>query len=49
MNVLVIPEDFRVDQYILRPIISAMMANLGERGRKSASVSTPCLAAWNRL
>lgn len=29
MNVLVIPEDFRKDQYMLKPIISAMMKKLG--------------------
>ena len=28
MNVLVIPEDFRKDQYILKPIVQAMMADL---------------------
>jgi hypothetical protein len=30
MNVLIIPEDFRKDQFILRPIISAMFAKLGK-------------------
>ena len=30
MNVLVIPEDFRNDQFILRPIISAMFKKLGQ-------------------
>ena len=30
MNVLVIPEDFRKDQYILRPLVQAMMAALGK-------------------
>lgn len=29
MNVLVIPEDFRKDQYILKPIIQAMLAACG--------------------
>jgi hypothetical protein len=29
VNVLVIPEDFRLDQYILKPIIKAMMAEIG--------------------
>ena len=29
MNVLVIPEDFRKDQFILQPIISAMLTKLG--------------------
>lgn len=32
MNVLVIPEDFRNDQYILKPIIESMFAAIG-RGR----------------
>lgn len=30
MNVLVIPEDFRKDQFILQPIISAMFSRLGQ-------------------
>ncbi len=30
MNVLVIPEDFRKDQFILHPIISAMFTKLGK-------------------
>ena len=30
MNVLVIPEDFRKDQYILRPILEAMFTKLGK-------------------
>ncbi|MCW5557208.1 MAG: hypothetical protein KIT22_05165 [Verrucomicrobiae bacterium] len=30
MNILVIPEDFRKDQYILQPIIEAMFAKLGK-------------------
>ncbi len=30
MNVLVIPEDFRKDQYMLKPLINAMMANKGK-------------------
>lgn len=29
MNVLVIPEDFRKDQYMLKPIISAMLSEIG--------------------
>ncbi len=32
-NVLVIPEDFRWDQYVLRPIIKRMFASLGVRAR----------------
>lgn len=30
MNVLVIPEDFRKDQYILKPIVKAMLRQLGK-------------------
>lgn len=30
MNVLVIPEDFRKDQYILKPIIEAMFAEIDQ-------------------
>jgi hypothetical protein len=33
VNVLVIPEDFRKDQYVLKPIIEKMMASLGVRAR----------------
>ena len=29
MNVLVIPEDFRKDQYMLKPIITAILAEIG--------------------
>ncbi len=33
MNVLVIPEDFRKDQYILKPIIQKMMGAIGSGAR----------------
>jgi len=33
MNVLIIPEDFRKDQYILKPIIEKMLAHMGLRAR----------------
>ena len=39
MRVLIIPEDFRKDQYIVKPIIEAMMAWL-ERPRTSVQVLT---------
>ena len=29
MNILVIPEDFRKDQYILKPLISRLLRHLG--------------------
>jgi len=31
MNVLIIPEDFRQDQFVLKPIIKAMLSALGKR------------------
>jgi len=31
VNVLIIPEDFRKDQYILKPIIQRMFAEIGKR------------------
>jgi len=39
MNVLIIPEDFRKDQYILQPIIQAMLRRLG-RGKAKVRVLT---------
>ena len=33
VNVLVIPEDFRKDQYVLKPIVEAMMDKIGVRAR----------------
>jgi len=33
VNVLVIPEDFRKDQYVLKPIVEAMMAKIRVRAR----------------
>lgn len=33
MNVLVIPEDFRKDQYVLRPIVAAMLDEVGLSAR----------------
>ncbi len=33
LNVLVIPEDFRKDQYVLKPMIEKMIAALGRRAR----------------
>ncbi|ACY16590.1 hypothetical protein [Haliangium ochraceum] len=33
VNVLVIPEDFRKDRYVLKPIITEMMRGLGVRAR----------------
>lgn len=43
MNVLVIPEDFRKDQYVLGPIIRAMMADLGRPRAKVRVCRDPLL------
>ena len=56
MKILVIPEDFRKDQYILKPIITAMMAKLGKPRTKvmvcqdpllgGITLTLPSLKAW---
>lgn len=38
MNILVIPEDFRKDQFVLEPIIGAMATNLARPGRHTLKV-----------
>ncbi len=43
MNVLVIPEDFRKDQYMLKPIIQAMMAQIGKPRAKVIICKDPLL------
>jgi hypothetical protein len=43
MNVLVIPEDFRKDQHILRPMIEAMLASLGKARAKVEVCRDPLL------
>jgi hypothetical protein len=43
LNVLVIPEDFRKDQYILKPIIEAMMAACGRPHAKVIVCKDPVL------
>jgi hypothetical protein len=56
VNVLVIPEDFRKDQYILKPIVSAMLGNV-PRGSSARVVvcQDPLLGgiaqamSWDRL
>ncbi len=54
MNVLVIPEDFRKDQYMLKPIVSAMLAEIG-RPAKVRVCQDPLLAGigqalkWERI
>ena len=54
MNVLVIPEDFRKDQYMLKPIISAMLNEIG-RPAKIRVCQDPLLGGvhqalkWERI
>lgn len=43
MKVLVIPEDFRKDQYMLKPIIGAIMAKLGKPRAKVMICQDPLL------
>jgi hypothetical protein len=43
MNVLVIPEDFRKDQYLLKPIIEAMLAHLGKPRARVRVLMDPLL------
>lgn len=43
MKILVIPEDFRKDQYMLKPIITAMMAKLGKPRTKVMICQDPLL------
>jgi hypothetical protein len=43
MRVLVIPEDFRKDQYMLKPIINALMKSLGKPSAKIRICQDPLL------
>jgi hypothetical protein len=47
MKVLVIPEDFRKDQYMLKPIIKAMMSNLGKIKAQVQVCQDPLLGGVN--
>lgn len=55
VNVLVIPEDFRKDQYMLRPIIARMMKALGVKKANVEICQDPLLGGvdealkWERL
>ncbi|HBB31469.1 MAG TPA: hypothetical protein DC064_06650 [Cyanobacteria bacterium UBA9273] len=55
MNVLVIPEHFRKDQYMLKPIIGAMMKELGKPNAKVRVCQDPLLGGvsealkWKRI
>ena len=48
MNVLVIPEDFRKDQHLLRPLIQALLAHLGKPRAKVVVCFDPLLAGVSR-
>ena len=43
MNVLVVPEDFRNDQYLLKPLIERLFADIGKRGVKVKVCQDPLL------
>lgn len=55
MNVLVIPEDFTHDHYVLRPIVEAMLAHIGKRRANVRVCTEPCLRGidqalrWERI
>lgn len=55
MNVLVIPEDFRKDQFILKPIIEAMLQNVGWSRARVRVCQDPLLGGidqamkWERI
>jgi hypothetical protein len=55
VNVLVIPEDFRKDQYVLKPIIRAMMGHILPRGASVEVCLDPLLGGigevrkWHRI
>lgn len=55
MNVLVIPEDFRKDQFVLRPIIEAMMKSVGKHKANVRILMDPLLGGiaqatrWDRI
>ena len=43
MRVLVIPEDFRYDQYLLKPLFQRLFASLGKRNARVKVCSDPLL------
>lgn len=55
MRILVIPEDFRKDQQILKPIIKAMMSAVGKPRAKVQVCQEPLLGGigealkWERI
>ncbi|HSN98806.1 MAG TPA: hypothetical protein VLS89_10995 [Candidatus Nanopelagicales bacterium] len=48
MNVLIIPEDFRKDQYVLRPIIRALLADLGKPRANVRVLTDPLLGGIDK-
>jgi len=48
LNVLVIPEDFRKDQYILKPVIEAMLAACGRPNAKVRILTDPVMGGLPR-
>lgn len=55
MNVFIIPEDFRKDQYILKPVIEAMLAAIGKPRANVRVCQDPLLGGvaealkWDRI
>lgn len=55
MNVLVIPEDFRKDQYVLKPIVEAMLREIGKSRARVRVCQDPLLGGiaqalnWERI
>lgn len=55
MNVLVVPEDFRKDQYLLKPIVTALFASLGKERATVRVCQDPLLGGigealdWGRI
>ena len=55
MNVLIIPEDFRTDQFVLKPIVERMFAEIGKPRAKVAMCFDPLLGGidqatnWDRI
>jgi hypothetical protein len=48
MNVLIIPEDFRKDQYMLKPIVTAMFTSLGRPNARIVVCQDPLLQGVSR-
>jgi len=55
MNILIVPEDFRKDQYILKPLVEGMMNDLGKPKGKVRVCQDPLLGGisqalnWDRI